>query len=59
MYIYTVGQGSFTSSVSPNGVHLAGIATADFRKCVWEREQVAVLQRRFDPLKIDVHPHYI
>jgi hypothetical protein len=27
MYIYAVGQGSFISSVSPNGVHLIGIST--------------------------------
>jgi len=59
MYIYTVWQGSFISSVNPNGVHLVGISTEVFNKCVGEREQVAVLQRRFDPLKMDVHPRYI
>jgi len=34
VYIYTVGQGSFVSSVSPNGVHMVRISTEDFRKCV-------------------------
>ena len=57
--IYTVGQGSFISSVSPNGVHLVRISIEVFSKCIGEREMVAVLQRRFDPLKMDVHPHYI
>jgi len=32
MYIYTVGQGSFISSVSSNVVHLIGISTEVFSK---------------------------
>jgi len=36
VYIYSVGQGSVMSSVSPNGVHLVEISTEDLAN-VWGR----------------------
>ena len=58
VYIYIVGQGSFVSSVSPM-VFMWQESQQKFQQMCGEREQVAVLQRRVDSLKMEDHPCYM